>query len=117
MASLGEELREQREAKGLSREEIAESLDFQAHYIAAIEDGSSGMVADPFYLVPFLRRYAEALGWDPGQAVGRYLAEVGRRERQGAPQRNSLPAVPRVWLLGVIGALLMVVAGLWFLVF
>ena len=117
MASLGEELREEREAKGLSREEVAKSLDLQPHYIAAIEEGSSRLVADPFYLVPFLRRYAEALGRDPGQAVGRYLAEVGRRERQGAPQRNSLPAVPRIWLLGVAGVLLVLGASLWFLLF
>ena len=111
MASLGEELRGEREARGLTIEEVEASLKIQAHYLEAVESGESSMVSDEYYAVPFVRQYADFLGMDPAEAVARYVAETARRQRRAPTRHTSPPAFPRAWLVG-LGLVLAGVAAL-----
>lgn len=114
MSTLGEELQAEREAKGLSIEDVQQSLSVPQHYLQAMEGVESPLVADSFYVVPFLRRYAEFLGKDPAVCVARYLSDEVRKEKQPAPRTVALPTVPTGWVVG--GAVAAAAAGavVWF---
>ena len=114
MASQGEELREEREAKGLSLEDVQQSLGVPLHYLEAMEGADSPLVADSFYVVPFLRRYAEFLGKEPATCVSRYLADVVLKEKQPSRRVESPPSVPAGWLVGGAVAAVAAVAVAWF---
>lgn len=109
MANLGEELQEEREAKGMSLGDVGASLGVPLHYLETMEGTESPLVADTFYVVPFLRRYAEFLGKDPTICVARYLGEAVRKDKEPKPRVESLPSVPAAWLVG--GAVAAVAAG------
>lgn len=116
MSNLGEELREEREAKGLSLDDVQQSLNVPVHYLEAMEGVESPLVADGFYVVPFLRRYAEFLGKDPATCVARYLADEVRKEKEPSLRKRDEPppAVPTGWVVG--GAVAAAAAGavVWF---
>ncbi len=115
MASVGEELQAEREARGLSIREVEETLHVPAHYLEAMENGESSMVADEFYVVPFVRQYAGFLGLDPARTVARYIAEAARRQRRSPERYTSPPAVPAAWWVGIALLACAVVGGLWYL--
>lgn len=104
MSNLGEELRGEREAKGLSLDDVHESLNVPVHYLHAMEGGDSPLVADSFYVVPFLRRYASFLQKDPDVCVARYLADEVRKEKQPSPRAEPPPAVPASWVVTAVVA-------------
>lgn len=110
---VGSELKTEREAKGLSLTDVRGTLGIPVHYLQAMEDGASPLVADELYMVPFLRRYAEFLGKDPPHTVARYLSDVGR-EGAAAMVREEPPAVPQTWLIG--GLVVVIAVGVlgWF---
>ncbi len=114
MANLGDELREEREAKGLSLDDVRRSLGVPVHYLEAMEGVDSPLVADAFYVVPFLRRYADFLGKDAATCVARYLAEVVRKEKEPSPRVANPPAVPTGWVVGGAVAAVAAAAVAWF---
>ena len=81
--------------------------------LCVVEEGRP-LVADEFYLVPFLRRYAEFLERDPTTTVSRFLSEAARGEEASlATSRKRLPMIPTVWMLVVGGAALAAAALAW----
>lgn len=114
MSTLGQELQAEREAKGLSLDDVQQSLSVPRHYLQAMEGAESPLVADSFYVVPFLRRYADFLGKDPAVCVARYLSDEVRKEKQSAPREVAPPTLPTHWVVG--GAVAAVAAGalVWF---
>jgi len=72
MGSLGQELKEAREKKGLTIKELAERTRISMTYLAALEaEDYSAMPADVF-AVGFLRSYARELGLDDKAVLARY---------------------------------------------
>ncbi len=71
MASFGENLRQQREARGISLEDISAGTKIRPHFLAAME-------ADQFESLPrgaargFIRSYAAFIGLNPDQVVRDY---------------------------------------------
>lgn len=112
MGKVGEVLRQQRESRGLSLEDVRSALGIPLHYLQAMESGKSGLVADEFYLIPFLRRYAEFLELDAASTVGQFLAETARDEARAAPPRLEMRAGSR-WLVFVVVALVVLAAAGW----
>lgn len=112
MGKVGEVLRQQRESRSLSLEDVRSALGIPLHYLQAMESGRSRLVADEFYLIPFLRRYAEFLDLDPATTVGQFLGEAAREESRGGSPRVGDPGGNRWILLGVVG-LVIVAVGLW----
>jgi cytoskeletal protein RodZ len=90
LTSVAEALRSAREARQLSLEEIHGALGIPLHYLRAMEGAGTSLIADEFYLVPFLRRYAEYLDLDGATVVARFLAESGRRDAGGAGSAAAL---------------------------
>ncbi|MEW6269062.1 MAG: helix-turn-helix domain-containing protein [Thermodesulfobacteriota bacterium] len=115
VAKVGEVLRQTRESRSLSLDEVRSALGIPMHYLQAMESGSTSLVADEFYLIPFLRRYAEYLELDPASTVAQFLGEAAREEAR-APEPSALGAGGRgSWLVGGIVGVAVVAVALWFL--
>lgn len=76
MTELGKILREAREAKGLSIDDVQELTKIQKRYLEAIEEGNYEILPGQFYVRAFIRQYAETVGVD----VSPFLVEKPREE-------------------------------------
>lgn len=115
--SVGQRLREAREARGLSLEEVAAQTRIPIRHLRSIEDGKYEELPALTYTVGFGRNYANAVGLD-GAEVGREL-----RDQLGGAQRGSsisteyyappdparVPSRPLAWIAGVLA--LVLIAG------
>ncbi len=71
MTELGKILREAREAKGLSIDDVQELTKIQKRYLEAIEEGNYEILPGQFYVRAFIRQYAETVNVD----VSNFLVE------------------------------------------
>lgn len=113
MGKVGEVLRQQRESRSLSLEDVRSALGIPLHYLQAMENGKSRLVADEFYLIPFLRRYAEFLDLDPAVTVAQFLGDAAREESRGGALRAVEGQHGSQWLWIAIGGGLVVIVALW----
>lgn len=89
MATLGQQLKAAREAKGVSESEAGKATKILTKLIAAMEaDDFSGMAA-PTYAKGFIRLYAEYLGLDPAPLVDEYMARHAPGGRKPLIDENS----------------------------
>ena len=104
MASLGQALREEREARNISIEEIAAATKIVPRYIEALENDRFDIMPGGFFVKAIIRTYAKAIGLNEDEVVARYRASgvIGEPERKrplfsrsepGAPPRPSPPPV------------------------
>jgi cytoskeletal protein RodZ len=77
-----------------------------------MENGSSNLVADEFYLIPFLRRYAEFLELDPASIVAGFLAEAARTD-DGPGTAATRGGRSSWWITGVVILTVLGAAVLW----
>lgn len=85
MATLGEMLRDAREAKGISLIEAERQTKIRQKYISAIEDDNLTSLPSPVYARGFLRNYAAYLDIDPDEAVETF-------DEQSQPTRHKIRA-------------------------
>ncbi len=106
-------LRQAREQRDISLQDAAQAANIPVHYLQALETGQqdSRVLADPVYLIPFLRRYAVYLDLDPDGAVRQFLAEP---RKSGGVRINKPPTNPvrPVRFSGWLVALMVLVGGL-----
>lgn len=76
MSELGALLREAREQRGLSLEDIQETTKIRKRYLEAIESGDHRVLPGPFYVRAFVKSYSEAVGLDPDEVLRLYQHEV-----------------------------------------
>lgn len=69
LEELGEQLRQAREARGLSIEDAERATRIRARYLYALEDAELDVLPTPVQLRGFLRNYSQFLGLDPGQSI------------------------------------------------
>jgi transcriptional regulator with XRE-family HTH domain len=94
-ASFGEEMRRQREIRGISLKEIADSTKISKRYLEAIEKNQYGTLPAPVFTRGFVREYARYLGLNPDEAVNRYLHYRQELEQSGQPGRELKRETPR----------------------
>jgi cytoskeletal protein RodZ len=66
---IGEQLREAREEKALTLDDIQESTKIQKRYLVAIEQGDYHALPGKFYAKAFMKEYALAVGVDPQELL------------------------------------------------
>ncbi len=72
MESIGKHLRQSREQRGLSIDQIARETNISRQYIVALEeDRYDAFPAEP-YVIGFLRNYSDHLGLDTEDLIGKY---------------------------------------------
>jgi cytoskeletal protein RodZ len=113
---LGETLQRARLARGVTLEEAERTTRISRRYLEALENENFGLLPAPVYARGFLRTYARYLGLEPADLLP--LFPVGYLD---VPLLEPMPKVttPRTWpgsgllAAGVVGALLLVVVGLY----
>jgi cytoskeletal protein RodZ len=78
-------LKSQREARGISLQQVAQRTNIQPEILARLEVERLDQLPEPVYIKGFVKAYAEAIGVDPQEAVLRY-------ERRDAAHRQALSA-------------------------
>ena len=77
MEKLSHFLRQEREHKGLSLQEVERELRIPLHYLEILEGaGDNRFLADPMYLIPSLRSYATFFDLDPAAVVTQFMVEL-----------------------------------------
>jgi cytoskeleton protein RodZ len=85
--SIGQQLRQARQARALTLEEVARATHVRVHYLQALEAGDLGAVPSLAQARGFLRIYAEHLGLDAG-------ALLSEMEGTGEPPSPLPPPTP-----------------------
>ena len=82
MGQLGELLKEARQNKGVSLEEVEEELKIRSRYLQALEEEDFSIMPPEVYVRGFLRNYAVYLGLDPEEARALYKREFAEKGRK-----------------------------------
>ncbi|MEA2163606.1 MAG: cytoskeleton protein RodZ [Thermoanaerobaculia bacterium] len=97
LASFGEELRREREIRGISLKEIADATKISKRFLDAIERNDHKTLPAPVFTRGFVREYARYLGLSSEEMVNRYnFAAVGddRIEQSAHLERLTTPQAP-----------------------
>src|SRR6266446_10312282 len=72
LALFGEELRKEREIRGISLKEIADATKISRRFLEAIERNDHKVLPAPVFTRGFVREYARYLGLNAEEIVSRY---------------------------------------------
>lgn len=123
MTELGNRLKEAREARGYSLDDLQTITKIQKRYLQGIEEGDYSTMPGKFYVRAFIKQYAEAVGIEPEELFDHYKQDIPSSYNEELPEqlsrvktRKTIPAgnskvfdfLPQV-LIGVfiIGALVL----------
>ncbi|MFC4760251.1 helix-turn-helix domain-containing protein [Fructobacillus durionis] len=130
-SEVRQELKEAREAKGYSFEQLAEITKIQPKFLKAIEEDDTDVLPSPFYTRAFAKKFAKAVGLNPDDLfeevefdpyVSSDLSYAHRDDdgvvRAGTSSNESMKSrfrgwIPKIWLLIIVIAILGVV---WFVI-
>ncbi len=89
--AFGRWLLQERELRGLERDEVAHLSKLGPGVIDALESGDPDRMPPKGYVVGYLRSYAGAVGLDPDDVVLRWQEVVGPEERSTRRRRLRIP--------------------------
>ncbi|SEM49106.1 protein RodZ, contains Xre-like HTH and DUF4115 domains [Mesobacillus persicus] len=89
VTELGERFKQEREAKGLSLEQLQSMTKIQKRYLVGIEEGNYSMMPGKFYVRAFIKQYAEAVGLDPDEIFEQYKNEIPTTYNEDLPEQLS----------------------------
>ena len=85
MSSVGEILKNTREAKGITIEQVAEATSIRVLYLEAIESEHFKLVPGEVYLKGFIRNYANFIGLNGPAMVEKYKEQVEANKKHEHP--------------------------------
>jgi len=93
MASLGQELKKQRESRNISIDEMASSTKIVGRYLEALEQDRFDAMPAGFFVRGILRSYAAYVGLDENEVVEKYRAAgvLDEPAKTKAPAPRALP--------------------------
>jgi transcriptional regulator with XRE-family HTH domain len=95
LASFGEELRREREIRGISLKEIADATKISKRFLEAIERNDHKTLPAPVFTRGFVREYARYLGLNAEEMVNRYNFAAANDDRiEKPPQVEKYPQTP-----------------------
>ncbi|MFD0049380.1 helix-turn-helix domain-containing protein [Actinomycetes bacterium NPDC127524] len=89
LTELGNRLKEAREAKGMSLDDLQEATKIQKRYLIGIEEGNYEMMPGKFYVRAFIKQYCEAVGLDPEGVFEEYKNDVPAVHHDELPEQLS----------------------------
>lgn len=87
MASIGQELKRERELRGISLREIADYTKINLRFLRALEEDRFDMLPEKFFTRGIIRSYAKYLGLDEQSTLNTYLE--GLQQQEGAQKEKS----------------------------
>jgi transcriptional regulator with XRE-family HTH domain len=115
--SLGKHLREEREARGITLEQISRVSNISLSYLRALEEDHYHTLPAPAFTVGFLRQYARCIGIDPEDVVLRYRMAAQKEggllrersiEKSGTRRRRSI---------SILGGSVLILILLWMVLY
>lgn len=88
--SLGTELKEAREAQGLSLDTLQETTKIQKRYLQAIEEEKLHILPGKFYARAFIKEYANAVGLDPNVLMEQHQNDIPNTEDDSTVQYTHM---------------------------
>lgn len=118
--TVGQRLREAREAKGMSIEEIAATTRIPTRHLSSLETSEWDKLPAATYSIGFAKNYAVALGLDRTEIGDQLRAEMGgSRAAIASPEVfetiDPARAMPKGLVFGALGLLVVVVLALMWL--
>jgi cytoskeletal protein RodZ len=98
MGSFGDNLRRERELRGVSLREISDSTKIAMRFLEALEGGRVDVLPGGLFPRAFVRQYASYVGLDPDRAVADFLADHGQQPEPETHQRSPVSPGSRSWL-------------------
>ncbi|ABS22670.1 helix-turn-helix domain-containing protein [Bacillus cytotoxicus] len=89
MTELGQKLKEAREAKGLSIDQLHEITKIQKRYLVTIEEGDYSILPGTFYVRAFIKQYADAVGLNGEELLVEYQSTIPQSESHDVPQVST----------------------------
>lgn len=78
MSSVSQILRQTRESKGITLEEVAQRTYIKLPYLSALETGDVEQLPAPVYIHGYIRQYAKLLGLNGSELVLQYQQDASR---------------------------------------
>ena len=95
LASFGEELRREREIRGISLKEISDATKISKRFLEAIENNDHRNLPAPVFTRGFVREYARYVGLNAEEMVNRYNFAASQDDRiEKPPQIEKYPQTP-----------------------
>lgn len=85
MSTVAEQLRQGREAKNLTVQQVAEITKVRTDHIRAVEEGNYDVFSATVYIRGFVRTYSSLLKLDVPQIMAALDTELGRTEKFAEP--------------------------------
>ncbi|MFN2746296.1 MULTISPECIES: helix-turn-helix domain-containing protein [unclassified Bacillus (in: firmicutes)] len=76
MTELGNRLKEAREEKGMSLDDLQAATKIQKRYLTALEEGNYDVIPGKFYVRAFIKQYAEAVGLNSELLFEEYKKDI-----------------------------------------
>lgn len=110
MAGFGENLRREREMRGVSLQEISDTTKVSVRFLEALEAEQFGKLPGGIFIRSFIRAYANYLGLDEEQVVAEYQLvappkadeDFSRLGVTGNPSKHAPRAPVLPWIIAVI---------------
>ena len=115
MTSLGQELKKDREARGISLKAVVDATRITQRYIEAVESDRLDVLPGGFFIKGILRNYAKAVGLDEEEVLERYrragILAAGKSDmaRKQAPEAGKSKKRARS-LAGAAAAVIVIVS-------
>src|SRR5215467_10433169 len=95
LASFGEELRREREIRGISLKEISDATKISKRFLEAIERNDHHTLPAPVFTRGFVREYARYVGLNAEEMVNRYNFAAAHDDRiEKSPHLERLANIP-----------------------
>ncbi len=89
MTELGSRLKEAREQKDLSLDDLQQITKIQKRYLVGIEEGNYSVMPGKFYVRAFIKQYAEAVGLNPEELFEEFKSEIPGTYNDEIPEQIS----------------------------
>lgn len=89
MTELGARLKEARDKKGYSLDDLQEITKIQKRYLVGIEEGNYSNMPGSFYVRAFIKQYAEAVDLDADELLEQYKQEIPSSQTEEVVQSYS----------------------------
>jgi cytoskeletal protein RodZ len=89
LTELGKRLKEAREQKNLSLDDVQTLTKIQKRYLVGIEEGNYALMPGKFYIPAFIKQYAEAVGLDPEIIFEEFKDEIPSTNHEALPEQLS----------------------------
>jgi transcriptional regulator with XRE-family HTH domain len=93
MASFGENLRRERELRGIALRDVAQATKISVRFLQALEEGRVEVLPGGIFRRSFVREYARFIGLDADRLVSEFLHAHGEAPRAAEPSAPT-PSAP-----------------------